>query len=762
MLALVLGSSTHAFELMLSAFILGIAFGGLWVRRRIDAAGDTVRLLGFVQLAMGIAALATLPVYGSSFRFMQATLSTLALTENGYLAFNVVSHAICLAVMFPAAFCAGMTLPLITASLLRQGAGERAIGQVYAANTAGAIAGVLIAVHLGFALLGLKGMIIAGAAIDLALGVVLLGAAQTGGRRAMAAVAAGVGVLAVVAATFGARLDAHHMASGVYRLGHLIENPQAVKLQVDGKTATVSITGDAEMLSLRTNGKTDGAVRIGEGPPVTDEITMTFLGALPLFLAPEARRVANIGFGTGITTHVLLASPTVESVDTVEIEPAIVQAAEHFRRVNWRALDDPRSRIHYEDAKTYFSAQQKLYDVILSEPSNPWVSGVASLFSTEFYGDVRRYLRDGGLFMQWVQLYEMTPALLATVIKALDAHFTDYEFWLSNDGDMVIVAAHNGRVPRPDAKAFQNAELRAELDRFRIRNLDDLHLHRLGGRAALGPYFAAFGVEPNSDYFPVLELRAPMARFMRANAGEVVHLLENAHSLVILFDEEARPPDPERLTAGARPWWQRAGWAQQALAIQQYLRSGKEELLASLTPELAADLILMRTALVECKIQVPAGALGHQFANLSHFVTSHLPPAASVSFWRGLGRGCEAQIAPTDRRWLRLHRAVAAGKPQEMASAAEAVLEAETQLKGRLLAHALTAYMTGKILMNESPAAMRALVKYRPQLGAAGRDWEPVFRLLIGQADARAAGSRQPGDKNGLPVARRSDISNEN
>src|SRR4030095_4845023 len=126
--------------------------------------------------------------------------------EGGYLAFQFVSHAICLAVMFPAAFCAGMTLPLITAALLRGGAGERAIGQVYAANTAGAIVGVFAAVHIGMVLLGLKGLIVAGAVVDLALGVLLVGG---GWRRAgAAALAASV----VLAAVLGVHLDAHRMA----------------------------------------------------------------------------------------------------------------------------------------------------------------------------------------------------------------------------------------------------------------------------------------------------------------------------------------------------------------------------------------------------------------------------------------------------------------------------------------------------------------------------------------------------------------------
>jgi predicted membrane-bound spermidine synthase len=174
MLSLVLGASTHSFELMLSCFILGLALGGLAVRRRVDRSASPERLLAWVQLAMGLAALATLPVYDFTFGLMEALMKGLARTATGYVLFNVSGQAIAALVMLPAAFCAGMTLPLITAALLRKGAGEAAIGRVYAANTLGAIAGVLVAVHLGLPLIGLKGTLIAGCAIDIALGVLLL------------------------------------------------------------------------------------------------------------------------------------------------------------------------------------------------------------------------------------------------------------------------------------------------------------------------------------------------------------------------------------------------------------------------------------------------------------------------------------------------------------------------------------------------------------------------------------------------------------
>ncbi|HEY6967171.1 MAG TPA: fused MFS/spermidine synthase, partial [Burkholderiales bacterium] len=149
MLALVLGSSTHAFELMLSTFILGLALGGLAVRRLVDRAAQPEAVLGWVQVAMALAALATLPVYDRTFELMEALMRGLARTDTGYLLFNLAGQGVAALVMLPATFLAGMTLPLITGTLLRAGAGERAIGQVYAANTVRAILGVLAAVHLG-------------------------------------------------------------------------------------------------------------------------------------------------------------------------------------------------------------------------------------------------------------------------------------------------------------------------------------------------------------------------------------------------------------------------------------------------------------------------------------------------------------------------------------------------------------------------------------------------------------------------------------
>ena len=735
MLTLVLGSTTHAFELMLSAFILGIAFGGLWVRRRIEAAADSVRLLGWVQVAMGVAALATLPVYVSSFQFMQFTLQSLARSEGGYLSFNVVSHAVCLAVMFPAAFCAGMTLPLITVSLLRRGAGERAIGQVYAANTAGAIAGVLIAVHLGLPLLGLKGLIVAGAALDLALGVVLLGGAP---RRSAprSYIPAAVSVAAVLVAVFGVHLDALHLSSGVYRSNVLLpsDGSEQVRVHLDGKTATVSVTAGHGLIALRTNGKSEGAVRVDGAGPSVDEMTMTLTGALPQFLVPNARHVANIGFGTGLTTHVLLASERLETLDTVEIEPAVVTAGAQLRPYNARAFDDPRSRMHFEDAKTYFSSRQARYDVIVSEPSNPWVSGVASLFSTEFYRDVRRYLRDGGVLLQWVNVYETTPELVATIMAALDANFSDYELWMPNPGDMLVVAVHNGKVPALDARAFDNPRLRADLERLSIRNMDDLLLHRIGGRAVMRPYFATFRAPANSDFYPVLDLNAGRARFLRRQVDDVARLLDSGLPLMALFDRpRVAQPDPARVSAAERPWLSRAAAAARAQAAAAYVRSGNLAELERLPGAAAGDLVLLRAALVDCSVRIPAATMRRILTDLAWLVNQHLARPQRESVWRPLaGSRCRSRLSEPEQAWLGLHTAVASEAGAEIAQVAGRILEGDRDLPADLVPYALAAHMTGLLLIGRGADAMRSIASNGHRVNSAA-SWQPVFRFLVGQ-----------------------------
>jgi predicted membrane-bound spermidine synthase len=532
MLALVLGSATHSFELMLSAFILGLALGAWWIRSRADQLKDPLYTLGLVQWAMGTLALITLPLYVLSFDWTASLLAAFARTDAGYNGFTIARYALCLIVMLPATFCAGMTLPLITQTLLKNGSGERAIGAVYGWNTLGSIMGVVIGGLVLLPLIGLKLMLMVGASVDMAIGLLLLARARPLKTRRLrlvlgASLAAGAIVFLVAS---GTRLESNLLASGVYRQGVILKaKDREMTFYRDGRTATVSVSRlkNTGVLSLATNGKVEGSITpawyqacdssTAQGPLLHDAATQTLVPLVPLAYAPQARTAAIIGQGTGMSSHLLLANPGLKELVTIEIEPQMIAGSRMFYPANRRVFDDPRSKIVIDDAKSYFASEQRRYDLIISEPSNPWVSGVSGLFTTEFYRRIRGYLSDEGVFGQWLQVYELDDPLVLSVLAGIHQNFRSYEVYLAPNSDLVVVASNRASLPAPDWSVFGYPALRKDLCNFIPLTptvLDALHL---AGRGELEPLLASMG-QPNSDYYPVLDLGAERRRFRRDHA----------------------------------------------------------------------------------------------------------------------------------------------------------------------------------------------------------------------------------------------------
>jgi predicted membrane-bound spermidine synthase len=558
MLSLVLGSATHSFELMLSAFILGLALGALWIRRRIDTIADPIRFLGLVQWSMGLMAVATLPLYVVSFNWVGALLGTVQANDNGYLVFIIARYVIAALIMLPATFCAGMTLPIITKVLMRGGAGERAIGTVYSVNTLGSIVGVIIAGLVLMPLIGLKLLLITGAVVDIALGVWLVSRVREAdagadapiaravrmsalpGTAVAVALAMSVGILTLVGVT--AKFDLPRLTSGVYRHGVVATDVDyTVPFYKDGRTASVSLRRSAEgFLTLATNGKPDASMdQAWLGDTLgTEELfqltrdlaTQLLLPLVTMAHAPRAENAAVIGFGSGMSSHVLLGSPHAKDVVTIEIEPEIMNAAKGFMPANKRAYDDPRSTIVVDDAKSYFASSGRKFDLILSEPSNPWVSGVSGLFTREFYQRVSTQLTEGGVFGQWLHLYELNDALATSVMFAIDEVFKDYAIFYTSNADILIVAA-NDTLPAPswDITAFPGID--KELKRAIPLTPEQFEALRLGDRATLSPIIQIRGAA-NSDYFPALDLGSERARFLRENAEGYTGLSEGRFDVV--------------------------------------------------------------------------------------------------------------------------------------------------------------------------------------------------------------------------------------
>lgn len=554
LLSMVLGSATHSFEVMLSAFIFGLAMGGLFIRKHMDGFERPEVVLAVIQLAMGLAAIVTLPLYELAVEAMAWLMNqdagsrnllffklSLARTESLWRTFNVVRYFLCLLIMFPATFCAGMTLPLLTHVMLERGQPENVVGNVYGVNTLGAISGAVAAGLLLMPIVGIKGVIILGALVDMLLGLWLIsneiraGRATASIRRFLLTASAGT-VVVVMSGLLLIRVDPMVLTSTVFREGRdVLPANFEIRSYVDGRTATVTVVENTAHPSyhiIYTNGKPDASVILDRwpddrdpdiGPDIAgDEPNQFLVGIVPLMAKPNATHGALIGFGSGVTCHVVLGSPNLERLDTVEIEPEMVEGSRFFRPVNHRAYDDPRSHIWFDDAKAYFAAAGQKYDFIISEPTNPWVSGVSSLFTVEFYREVKRYLEPGGLLAQWLQGYELSDELMMNVLAAIDSEFEDYLVVRIGSLDWVILSSPDGPIPELSAEVLRWPELQDSFDLLGIHDVGQIDGLVIANKKLLHPFISQR--TPNTDERPLLDTGAEKQRFLRASA-EFLHEL---------------------------------------------------------------------------------------------------------------------------------------------------------------------------------------------------------------------------------------------
>ena len=728
MLSMVLGSSSHAFELMLSAFIFGLAFGGLWIRRHIDRLADSIRFLAWVQIAMGILAISTLLLYSNTFNLMQWMVNTLEKSDSGYFLFNLGSHAIALIIMLPATFCAGMTLPLITFTLLRRGLGEMSIGAVYSSNTLGAIIGILFAVHIGLPLLGLKDLVIFAAAIDIMLGLYLL--AKVSHAKLGNYLRPAVALLLLVVSVILIELDTLKMASGVFRTASLLDAEQAsIVDHQDGKTASISLYQTPQQIRLiSTNGKPDASIRMDDNQPAAmDENTMLLAAAIPLLMHPEAKTVANIGFGSGLSSQMFLSAQQIDRLDNIEIEKAMIEVAKGFSPYNDLAYSDPRSHIHIEDAKTFFSSHQLKYDIILSEPSNPWVSGVSGLFSDEFYGLVKHHLNENGMLVQWVQLYEIEPELVASIVKSLAKHFPYFEVYAPSHGDIILLASQQDRDFSLKGELFNDPGFSKALSRVDIHSLQDVSLFHVANREMLMPLIEHYPIMGNSDYYPVIDQNAAKTRFLGKSAIELIDMAYFPLPLLDVMGVSAPTTAPSAVSYSGR-------YPPQFNAFRaQMLRDGLLGERASLPPE-ALQIIDTNFAMLQ---QCRAPAHGDRVYELYRLATLTVPQLNSqelATIWQQLiNPRCLDSWSRYETDWLTFLQAIGARDSQTFSLLAEQLLNQAQPLTDTRKQYLLAAGMLGFVAQGQ-PA--RAAAMWQQHSATLFTEQAPhlFFQLLLAHA----------------------------
>jgi spermidine synthase len=441
LLALVLGPTTYAFATMAAAFITGIALGSAAGARISRRTLRPIAWLGGTVIACALAS--TTASWFAATRLPFVVAAEVAAPD---AAFGAVVGAQALRVgllLLPMTIALGAAFPLAIAAASGTGAEiERAAARVYSWNTAGAIAGALTA---GFVLIPMVGL---RATLDAAaLGAVLAGA------RCMAASGRWMlGMPAAALAFAGVFLfpswDRDVLASGAYKYAPYLETSVfesvlragTLEYYKEGAAGTVTVRRLAGTLSLAIDGKIDAS----NGG---DMLTQRLLGLLPVLLHGKATDVCVIGLGSGVTSGAVLAPGTVRRADVVEISPEVVEASHLFDRENGSVLSRPEVRLIVGDGRSHLKFTPRRYDVIVSEPSNPWMAGVAALFTREFFEAARSRLKPGGLLCQWAHTYDISNADLRSIVRTFESVFPQGTMWMVGEGDLLLIGGADDAAP---------------------------------------------------------------------------------------------------------------------------------------------------------------------------------------------------------------------------------------------------------------------------------------------------------------------------
>ena len=442
MLSPLLGGTTFMFGLILAVALAGIGLGGAVYS--MSPSGRPATAGGFA-LTCTLEALAVIAPFALGDRLAIAALYLRSFGTIGFSGYVFIWLLLTAVVVLPVAFISGIQFPMLI-SLLgrgREGIG-RDVGAAYAWNTAGAIAGSLAG---GFGLLPLltaTGAWKLVAFLLIALGLAATAYAVRGKQRGLALAAGIVAVIAFAGTTAtGPTAPWRHSGIGAGRA----EPPSSAttlkdwinrerRTQVwdgEGRESSIALFADTD-LSLIVNGKSDGSARADAGTQVMDSL-------IPAFVKGNVKTAAVVGLGTGTSAGWLGVLPGIERVDVIELEPLVVEAASRFMLVNNDVLRNPKVTIQIGDAREILVASPQTYDIIFSEPSNPYRAGIASLYTREFYAAAAKRLNKGGVFAQWMQVYGADATTIRTVYATLATSFPHIETWWTNRGDLLLFAS---------------------------------------------------------------------------------------------------------------------------------------------------------------------------------------------------------------------------------------------------------------------------------------------------------------------------------
>ncbi len=446
-LAVSAGTTTYAFTVMLAAFLTGIALGSA-AHAAVPLRRIAIGLqFGVVMALLGVCAAATSQLIPRLPQVSVDLNQRLYADAQGVRTWTTL--ALSFAVMLAPCFLMGVAFPLAGQARLRlKRSFGASVGDLVGLNTLGCIVGSMLAGFVLIPFIGLQRGMLAACAAYTAYGLLVL-AAHAWGRAPRArffaiplALACAAG--ACVAAALVPRWDPRSL--GAFR-----NNTIAAYVDKDGKPNVRAVTdlsnilyykeGNGSIVSvLETDGQRSFIVmgKVEATDSLTDVQHEFLLGHLPVLLHPDPKSALVIGLGAGITLGGVCAYDTLDSIELVEIEKAVLGVARQFSDVNGDALSDPRLKITLQDGRNHLLTTSRTYDVITADPIHPWAAGSAYLYTTEYYKLAAARLNQGGVMAQWLPLYELSEAHVKSVIASFASAFKDVTAW-QTAYDLVLI-----------------------------------------------------------------------------------------------------------------------------------------------------------------------------------------------------------------------------------------------------------------------------------------------------------------------------------
>lgn len=524
-LALVVGTTVYAFSIMLTVFLLGLALGSAVFARLAQTMRRPRMAFGIVTAAIGLA------VFGSTvaFRYLPAVYMDLYKSMGKTWQDSIgIEFLLSVAIMIVPAFLMGGTFPLVARIYATDvSCVGRRIGTAYAYNTVGAIVGSFLGSFVLLDALGVQKGMLTVCLVYLGVGGLLLLVLSEGlARRMRLGLSAAVALVAVAAAFLGPGWDKKLMTSAVYiyagvygdRAG--LEDALKFKDVVfydEGAGATVSVERNQNVLSLKIDGKVDASSG-------SDMINQEFLAHIPLLLHPMPDTVLVIGLGSSVTLGSAARHP-VKHIDCVELLENVVAGAGFFKDIAYDCLSDPRVNLVLGDGRNHVQLTRKKYDVIISEPTNVWISGVGDLFNYEFFRHASRCLKPGGVMAAWFHTYHMGDAELRSGVRTFLEVFPHASLWLSNESDVILVGTlQPAEFDSNSLRRMAEPEVAHDLARVLVNRPADLLSALLIGEQDLREYSRSARIHTDDNM--LMEFNAGRRIFEATHQVHLANILE--------------------------------------------------------------------------------------------------------------------------------------------------------------------------------------------------------------------------------------------